>query len=467
MAGTIEAFPLPEASLKAVLSHVFADLDEAVIVADEQRRIILVNPATLSLFGYDERDLLGRSARDLYTDEQDFVAKGRVRFNANAAIEHSSYLSRYRRRDGSVFDAETIAGPIRDPASGQIMYLGIVRDVSARLSAEKALHALHTIASDQNLDFVQRRRAILDLGREYFGLPVGVVSRINADRYEIVDAIDPDHGMRIGDVYPLAETYCSEVLSRSGPLGIDGTNRARVADKACYRRFGLHAYIGCPIRVAGELYGTLYFSSVEQSSLFSQADLDLIGMFAQWIGQEIRMERSIAALRDAHDKLSRVATIDELTGLGNRRLLVQQLDLEIERGRRQGRPLSVALVDFDRFKQLNDTRGHAAGDAALRHFAAMAQESLRATDHAGRWGGEEFLLLLPDTDREPAITTLERLLHDLRSRAVEFDGDSLHVTASAGVSCTNCEESAEAILQRADAALYRAKANGRDRVEVG
>ena len=467
VADSIEALSLPQASLQTVLSHVFADIDEAVLVADEQRQIILVNRAALELFGYDEAQILGRSAREIYADPAVFEKEGRNRFHADASRQHTSYLCAYRRRDGSVFDAETIAGPMRDPASGRIMYLGIIRDVTARLSTEKALHSLHCIASDQSLDFGQRRQAILKLGCAHFGLPVGVVGRVEEGDYRVIDVLDASNSLQVGDVFPIADTYCWHVLAKGGPFGMDGTNRARLAAELSDQRYGTRTYVGSPILVAGELYGTLNFWGPDDAGLFSQADMDLIGMFAQWVGQEIRMERSIAALTDAHEKLSRVATVDELTGLGNRRLLVQQLDHEIERARRQQQPLSVAMVDIDHFKQLNDSYGHVAGDAALRHFADLLRDSLRGSDLVGRWGGEEFLLLLPDTAVDAALTTLNRLLDQIRHQPFAAENHAISLSASAGVTQFSTDEGAEATIKRADTALYRAKAAGRGCVERG
>nr|WP_247739675.1 diguanylate cyclase [Endozoicomonas sp. G2_2] len=465
IADSIQALSLPQASLQTVLSHVFADIDEAVVVSDEHRRVILVNRGALELFGFDEAELIGRSAGDIYADPAVFAEEERTRFHVDASRQHTSYLCQYRRRDGSVFDAETIAGPMRDPASGRVMHLNIIRDVTARLSAEKALHSLHTIASDQTLDFAQRRRAILELGCAHFGLPTGVIGRIEDNAYEVVDVIDTQANIQVGDVFPVADTFCWHVLAKGRPFGVDGTNRERMRAQLSDRRFGTRTYVGSPILVAGELYGTLNFSGPEDAGLFSQADMDLVGMFAQWVGQEIRMERSMTALTEAHEQLSRVATIDELTGLGNRRLLMTQLDHEIERGRRYDAPLSVALLDLDHFKQLNDMHGHAVGDAALRHFAQLAEDSLRGSDLIGRWGGEEFLLLLPDTCAADAVTTLNRLLTKIRDTPVSHEDEAIRLSASAGVAESDCQESAEAIIHRADSALYRAKAAGRDRVE--
>lgn len=453
-------------SLSEVLARIFADIGEGVIVADEHRRILVANRAAVALFGYAaDADMVGRSTRLLYESDADYERQGRTHYNIGVRAAPSSFLVRYRRADGSHFDAETFGGPVRDPATGDILYLGFIRDVSARFSAEKALYGLHEIAANQNLDFNQRRRAILELGCEYFGLEVGLIGRIEGADFTVVEAVDPGGAVRPGDVYPVSADCDRHALAQDAPLFTDGTRREPNRCHPAFRDAPLSAYIGCRITVGEECYGTIDFCSREEAPVYGRSDLDLISMFAQWIGQEICMQRNIEALQRAHDHLSRVATIDEVTGLGNRRLLVQQLDHEIERGRRTGQPLSLALVDIDRFKRFNDTRGHGAGDRALGHFAELARTGLRSSDLVGRWGGDEFLLLLPDTPRAGAIGTLERFFARLRMTPVPVDGADVYLSASAGVTESDCQETAKAILERADRALYRAKAAGRDRIE--
>jgi len=402
---TIEALPPDNDSLRVTLSHIFADLDEAVVVADEHRRIVMINPAMQQLFGYAQHELLGRSAELIHGDDNDFVARARAHFDAHARLKHSSYLSRYKRRDGSLFDAETVVGPIRDPGDGDMLYLGIIRDVSVRRPAEKALSVLHAITTDQELDFAQRRHAILDLGCNYFGLATGIISRIDGDRYEVVDVIDADGVIQRGDTWRVGGTYSGCVLERNGPFGVDGTNRARLRRQLGTAHARPESYIGCPITVAGERHGTLDFCSLAGGGLFGPSDFDLVATLAQRIGQDILMERRLAALRNVHDKLSRVATVDELTGLGNRRLLVRQLDFEIERGRRHRRSLSQA-----------------------------------------------------------AAVSLSRLLESIRSHPLETEGRSISLSVSAGVTSSACNESSDTIIRRADDALRQAKAAGCNQV---
>jgi diguanylate cyclase len=169
-------------------------------------------------------------------------------------------------------------------------------------------------------------------------------------------------------------------------------------------------------------------------------------------------------LKKAHARIEELAQVDELTGLLNRRYIMRSLNEELARAQRVGIPCAVAIIDLDFFKRINDQFGHPVGDEVLRTFAITLSANVRAIDRFGRYGGEEFLLILPDTPCDQAVRTLDRL----RSIVSEVDWTTLsgmmNVTMSAGVSEVRREDSAEDILARADAALYRAKDAGRNQV---
>jgi diguanylate cyclase (GGDEF)-like protein len=157
---------------------------------------------------------------------------------------------------------------------------------------------------------------------------------------------------------------------------------------------------------------------------------------------------------------------DPLTGLLNRRRFAELAQRELDLARRSGVPLSVALLDIDDFKRVNDEHGHAVGDAALQAVARAFSEALRSTDLAARWGGEEFALVLPATDQAHAAEVLQRALAAIRRLHVSgAGGQVVCCTASAGVA-QSAERSAslDDILSRADVAMYRAKMAGKDRV---
>ncbi len=188
-----------------------------------------------------------------------------------------------------------------------------------------------------------------------------------------------------------------------------------------------------------------------------------IGLFGSSMRKSLH-QRTVE-LRLAYLRIEELAQTDELTGLPNRRSIVKMLDDEIARGHR-GKPCSVAMIDIDWFKRINDGYGHPAGDEVLRTLAITVFANIRANDRFGRYGGEEFLLVLPDTARDEAGPIVERLrvmIAELDWKAFAIDMD---VTISAGLATLAPEDSSDAILARADRALYAAKAGGRNRIAV-
>jgi diguanylate cyclase (GGDEF)-like protein len=157
------------------------------------------------------------------------------------------------------------------------------------------------------------------------------------------------------------------------------------------------------------------------------------------------------------------ASTDALTGLLNRRALYRILEREMERSNRYKKVFSLILFDLDNFKQINDTHGHLSGDHALRGVSDLVRKSIRQTDSMGRWGGEEFLLILPETDAEAAGMFAERM----RKLMAEYQfGKVENVTASFGVTSYRVEQTLEEMLHAADHAMYQAKRNGRNQVAV-
>jgi diguanylate cyclase (GGDEF)-like protein len=186
----------------------------------------------------------------------------------------------------------------------------------------------------------------------------------------------------------------------------------------------------------------------------------------------IRTGERIVQLQDrlltVQDALRHQATHDQLTAIWNRRRVLEQLDLEVTQARRRRAPLSVTVLDIDHFKTINDTHGHQAGDAVLRDIALRIRGALRAGDSVGRYGGEEFLVLMPDCGPGDGVEVAERIRSAVSLTPVALDGgDPVDVTLSAGIASsdgTDCD--ADTLVREADLALYQAKALGRNRVET-
>lgn len=170
-------------------------------------------------------------------------------------------------------------------------------------------------------------------------------------------------------------------------------------------------------------------------------------------------------LKEARLQLEHIAVTDPLTGIHNRGYLMSRGKEEFERVRRSSRPLGCILVDLDHFKKINDTKGHAAGDIVLKGLADRLHCSVRPYDVFGRYGGEEFMVLLPESTFEQSMVVANRICEIVRNDHFEVDGESLSVTASLGVAhFCKADQTLNDIIKRADEALYKAKADGRDRV---
>jgi two-component system cell cycle response regulator len=183
---------------------------------------------------------------------------------------------------------------------------------------------------------------------------------------------------------------------------------------------------------------------------------------------QVRKKRYLDALRARLDQSMELAVTDQLTGLHNRRYMRVQLEGLLKRSNMGGDPVSVLLCDIDHFKRVNDIHGHAAGDDVLREFGRRLRENIRPTDLACRYGGEEFVVIMPDTNQALAQQAGERLRHIISADPFPMNrGDELKLSMSGGVATIlPPDDTIDAILKRADDALYRAKSGGRDRIEV-
>jgi diguanylate cyclase (GGDEF)-like protein len=226
------------------------------------------------------------------------------------------------------------------------------------------------------------------------------------------------------------------------------------------------ALMGAPIRWGGELLGIIDTITYLPHQ-YTQTDLDILGMFADQAAIVIRNAR-------LYSRIEQISMTDELTGLFNRRGFFQLGEREFERALRFGRPLAALMLDIDHFKRVNDTYGHPVGDQVLSALADCVRQNTRGIDVVGRYGGEEFTLLLPETDLPIAIQIAERLrqaIADLSIPICRRKGDSptvhIRVNASIGIAFMQPDiPNLLVLIDLADRALYRAKESGRNRVVI-
>jgi diguanylate cyclase (GGDEF)-like protein len=220
------------------------------------------------------------------------------------------------------------------------------------------------------------------------------------------------------------------------------------------------AMLSVPILREHHLLGLVTAVDPEEGA-FSDDDVEALSALAVQAGVAIENAR-------LHRVVERQAVTDALTGLANRRQFYEVLGREYERAQRFGQPVSLILLDIDDFKQINDSRGHLAGDAVLHSVAATLSEVIREIDLAARYGGEEFAVLLPQTGPEGAANLAERLRTEIAARSIRFGTEEITgVTASFGVAAGPVNDQTQIdLIASADAALYHAKREGKDRVTV-
>jgi diguanylate cyclase (GGDEF)-like protein len=214
----------------------------------------------------------------------------------------------------------------------------------------------------------------------------------------------------------------------------------------------------------GPVFSHVVFAGQRPPDVWIYLNLAFTIVLTAFVLGGIGLAMSMARARQA--ELNELLATDLLTGLANRRKLDRTLERELTRARRFEAPMSVVMIDLDHFKRVNDTHGHPAGDAVLSAVGRTVMAELREVDAAGRYGGEELLLVLPGTNLEGAQSAAERVRMAIANLVVTHDDKRLRVTASAGCATLDPRKprTAAELVQAADAALYAAKEAGRDRV---
>ncbi len=295
-----------------------------------------------------------------------------------------------------------------------------------------------------------------------------------AERLQQLTRDNPAQRQPTADLRTQFARYLS-VLERSVALVGEGrtAEAAEIAKRGVSRR-EVEGVLSLIDRIEGEesrLLAQRELANAKAERRSEVADLALAGLallflaVVAWAGVEAsRARRKTLAMED---KLRKMATTDELTGLLNRRAFLQALDAEIKRSARSDTPLALALIDLDHFKSVNDRFGHSGGDEVLRTFAETARETMRNSDMIGRLGGEEFAVLMPDTDQAQSRIAGDRLRDAMaRRRIILSTGGPATVTISVGVAYLGRNEDRDRLIVRADEALYDAKDGGRNQTRM-
>jgi diguanylate cyclase (GGDEF)-like protein len=314
-------------------------------------------------------------------------------------------------------------------------------DEPARLAALKRLAVLDSEPEEPFDNVVALVRAVL-------GVPIAAVSLLDEDRqwFKARTGIEATETAR--DI-----SFCTHTIQQREPLVIpDATKDERFAgNPLVLGNPGIRSYAGIPLRTSdGYNIGSLCAIDTRPRD-YSYAELAMLDKFARIVVADL--------------ELRRIAGKDQLTGALTRRGFIERVSQEIERHRRYARPASLAMIDIDHFKSINDTYGHAAGDAVLREVSRLLRSEARPNDLLGRLGGEEFAMLMPETDAGAAYQAAERFRQCIADAAIEAKpGLEVRVTASFGVAeLIPAFSDPESWFAATDVLLYAAKRRGRNR----
>jgi diguanylate cyclase (GGDEF)-like protein/PAS domain S-box-containing protein len=295
--------------------------------------------------------------------------------------------------------------------------------------------------------------AALGFAPKIFPTSRGAVALISSTR-DLVEVAATWHDCHL-PVTVFEPNFCWALRTGHPHLVVAGDTTAPCAHAAGVK----NTYLCIPILAQGQAIGILHFQATDNAPALADAELSFKTTFAGQVGLSVANIRLREALHSQSIK-------DSLTGLYNRRYLAEVLERDIRRSVRAEQPLGILMLDLDHFKKFNDAYGHEAGDAVLRETASFLTKSIRVEDIVCRYGGEEFVIILPTANLNAAHARAERIRSKLRELQVLHQGQSLGmITVSVGVA-TLPEHgvSAKDLLEAADAALYRAKREGRDRV---
>lgn len=442
-------------------------VETPVLVLDEESVIREANGAAERLVGLAREELIGRSWSEFAgSDATDAIVTEAGR--AFAQSVHDRAMTPHRRvwqdvvapdgtviRTGSAVDAEALAALVAPDDSTQ---RELLEEAQRRVAEARKLRQASAVVLEA-LDLREAIRRILEQLEQVLPYDSASVQLLKGNELEIVGGrgwADPD--AVLGKRFPIpGDNPNTEVVQRQTPVVLGNAPEA-------YGEFRkpphdhIKSFLGVPFVVRGRVIGMLAIDG-ERRHQFTEGHIRVASAFADQVAIAIENAR-------LYDEVEALSLTDPLTELHNRRGIDQFGRDELKRAQRFGHALSALMVDLDRFKPVNDTHGHGVGDEVLVEVARRYRHALREVDLIGRYGGEEFAVLLPETDRAEAERVAERLRTRVAERPIATDAGELTITVSIGVAAWQPEEMTDldALLERADRALYAAKRAGRNLV---
>lgn len=297
------------------LQSVFNAIPDAVIIADKERNIRSVNSTFETIFGFSEQEIRGEKTKILYASEEDYKQTGQTKYNPTSDIDSVIYEIDYKRKDGTVFTAETVGSVVKDDEANIIGYMGITRDLTTQKKKEHELKKLTerlqllveiTTGNDEN--FETKIEQALKMMTQVLDLEVGIISSISGDTYTIEYFYPQDSELEKDMQFDLANTYCDITYNADDVVDIDYMTESAYEGHPCYEQSDLESYIGIPLSANGNRFGTINFSATEpKKEPFTKADKDTLRLLSEWLSAMLEQRKAEKKLRESRKKFQLIS----------------------------------------------------------------------------------------------------------------------------------------------------------------
>lgn len=446
---------------EAELRALFAAMHDVVIVYDRDGRYLQIAPTNASLLYKPADEMIGKTLHEVLPVKQADLILQSIHQTLDEKKTHSLDYN-LNINNIEIWFSATISPLLDDTV------ILVAHDITNRKKMEEVMErqarelaALYATSLDINAQInlssllhsiVERATSLLDarIGVLYLLQPDGNTLRM------VVSFNLPEEYQGIS--LQLGEGLSGRIAQTGKPLIVDDYSKwsGRVEP---FARGPFRQVLGVPLKIKKRVIGVINISDDQRVGPFTEDEVGLLSLFA---------DQAAIAIENARlfDEVQRLSITDELTGLNNRRHFFELAGKEFERACRYKHPLSAMMIDTDRFKQINDSLGHAVGDQVLQEIGHRFRDKLRKIDIVGRYGGDEFAILLPESDLESSLNIAERLRRCVADLPVNTIQGPLLVTISVGVAALSSDcQSLKKLLERADQAMYLAKQKGTNRVE--
>ncbi len=433
---------------------------DAVCIVEPDSTIIFVSPAFERIFGYAPQEVTGKRMLDMVHPEDLPATQDQVQRITGGQLQ-LHFENRYIRKDGRIAHIRWTARRLEE----HNVRLAVAHDITERKSTEALQAAVYGISeaahTEQTLEslcsrihqIIGRLLPAANLSVALYDAPAQTLSfPYHADEHH--------HPAPPG--LPLAEAPLHAEVIRTGRtlLLTPGATAAHGSPRSEHGASAPrpHSWLGVPLQTPQGVLGVLVLQGYSEQPQYTDKDRELLQFVSTQVAAAVERKQTLERLRQ-------MAQYDQLTRLPNRQLFLDRLQTALARARRDGRRLSLLFIDLDRFKEVNDTLGHAAGDLLLQRVAQRLLECVRASDTVARLGGDEFVVLIEGVQStEQAGSTAEKILAAF-GEAFDLGGHRRHILPSIGVSIyPDHSDEEHGLLVHADGAMYRSKKSGGNRI---